>query len=620
MGSAIEENTTFDVTFFDKNADGIDDRMDHLVAKGEDVAVIMMFSTATSDKHVNEIIELGLEVTHVYKYIDAIRIDNVPSEKLRGLTSVSDLKLVEWQVPVYPMLDTAIKAVKVRDSDEYSPVVWDKELYGEGINVAVLDTGVDNEHETFGDYADQGVRRFIAGMNCDGGCPTDENGNYQFTTDEDSNEDPDDFDGHGTHVASTVLGMGGDDDEDGDGEIDFIGVAPAARLIDMKVMADWGSGSAADINEAIEACIENVNTDWENDGEKNNGVHIMSMSLGTTSDSDGTDSQSQLVNQANAAGIAVIIAMGNDGDEEVPSPAAADWSIAVGAIDNNDNVNRNDDDLASYSNYGPRQDDGDNDRWDELKPSVVAPGSNIRAAAGHANFFGDSNAQGWSTLSGTSMATPIVAGLAALLLEADGSLKPTSTTNGVRDRLQDFSEAWDGEHDGSPSEPNESDKYNYYYGYGYIDGYEIVDINQPDAVVTEITSTPETPLEGDTVTITVDIENQGNVDIESASIKLTSDGSEILSQESLDTISVDSSITWTFEWTPEEGEYDLEVEVYDVSPSESDTSSNKLEKTLSLIEIGISRFHAKHDCFNIFRFKFFFTGAISTSTSKCSAM
>ena len=106
-GSAIEENTTFDVTFFDKNADGIDDRMNHLVAKGEDVAVIMMFSTATSDKHVNEIRELGLEVTHVYKYIDAIRIDNVPPEKLRDLTSVSDLKLVEWQVPVYPMLDTA---------------------------------------------------------------------------------------------------------------------------------------------------------------------------------------------------------------------------------------------------------------------------------------------------------------------------------------------------------------------------------------------------------------------------------------------------------------------------------------------------------------------------------
>ena len=582
MSSTAEEKPEFDITFFDKNADGIDDRMDHLILDGGNVAVILTFSTKTTDKHVEEIRNLGLEVTHIYKYIDAIRIDYVPAKKVSELTLISDLKLVEWQAPVYPMLDTAVKAVKVRESSVYNPVVWDKGLYGEGINVAVLDTGVDNEHETFDVFEDQGVRRFIAGMNCDGGCPTDGDGNYQFTTEEDSNEDPDDFDGHGTHVASTVLGMGGDDDEDGDGEPDFIGVAPGARLIDMKVMADWGSGSAADINEAIEACIENVNTDWENDGEKNNGVHIMSMSLGTTSDSDGTDSQSQLVNQANAAGIAVIIAMGNDGDEEVPSPAAADWSIAVGAIDNNENIDRNDDDLASYSNYGPRQSDNDDDRWDELKPSVVAPGSDIRAAAGHANFFGDSNAQGWSTLSGTSMATPIVAGLAALLLEADGSLKPTSNTNGVRDRLQDFSEAWNGEHDGSPSEPDESDKYNYYYGYGYIDGYEIVDINQPNAVVTEMTSTPETPLEGDTVTLTVEIENQGNVDIDSASIKLIVDGEETLDEDTLNSISTDSSTTWTYEWEPEEGDYTLEVEVYDVSPSESDTSANKLEKSISV--------------------------------------
>ncbi|MDC0243507.1 S8 family serine peptidase [Marine Group III euryarchaeote] len=583
MSSIAEERPNFEVTFFDKNADGIDDRMDHLILNGEDVAVILMFTTTTTSKHIDEITDLGIEVTHVYKYIDAIRIDSVPAENVDELTLITDLKLVEWQAPVYPMLDTAVKAVKVRESSEYNPVVWDKGLYGEGINVAVLDTGVDNEHETFDVFEGQNVRRFIAGMNCDGGCPTDGDGNYQFTTEENSNEDPDDFDGHGTHVASTVLGMGGDDDEDGDGEIDFIGVAPGARLIDMKVMADWGSGSAADINEAIEACIENINTDWENDGEKNNGVHIMSMSLGTTSDSDGTDSQSQLVNQANAAGIAVIIAMGNDGDEEVPSPAAADWSIAVGSMDNMDNINRNDDDLASYSNYGPRQSDGDNDRWDELKPSVVAPGSDIRAAAGHSNLFGDSNAQGWSTKSGTSMATPIVAGLAALLLEADGSLKPTSTTNGVRDRLQDFSEAWDTDgYDGSPSEPEEDDKYNYYYGYGYIDGYEIVDINQPDAVVAEMTSTPETPLEGDTVTITVEIENQGNVDIDSASIKLILDGDETLDEDSLNSISTDSSTTWTYEWEPEEGDYILEVEVYDVSPSESDTSANKLDKTISV--------------------------------------
>ena len=210
MSSIAEEKPTFEVTFFDRNADGIDDRMDHLILDGKDVAVILMLSTKPSDEHVDEINNLDLDVTHIYKYIDAIRIDSVPAKKVSKLTLISDLKLVEWQAPVYPFLDTAVKAIKVRESSEYNPVVWDKGLYGEGINVAVLDTGVDNEHETFDVFEDQGVRRFIAGMNCDGGCPTDGDGKYQFTTEEDSNEDPDDFDGHGTHVASTVLGMGGD--------------------------------------------------------------------------------------------------------------------------------------------------------------------------------------------------------------------------------------------------------------------------------------------------------------------------------------------------------------------------------------------------------------------------
>ena len=116
MSSIAEEKPTFEVTFFDKNADGIDDRMNHLVLNGNDVAVILMFTTATTTNHVNEINSLGLEITHIYKYIDAIRIDHVPASKVSELTLISDLKLVEWQAPVYPMLDTAVKAIKVRES------------------------------------------------------------------------------------------------------------------------------------------------------------------------------------------------------------------------------------------------------------------------------------------------------------------------------------------------------------------------------------------------------------------------------------------------------------------------------------------------------------------------
>ena len=590
MVSIAEEEPKFDSTFFDLNANGLDDRIEPLINIQEEIDVILMFTERPTQLHHTEINNIEIEVTHVYKYINAIRLDDVPSNKIFELTKISNLKIVEWQAPVHTFLDTAASAIKVRESSEYSPVVWDNNIYGEGINVAVLDTGVDNEHETFDVFEDQGVRRFIAGMNCDGGCPTDDDGNYQFTTEEDSSEDPDDFDGHGTHVASTVLGMGGDTGEDGDGDDngdgiqDYLGIAPAARLIDMKVMADWGSGSSADINEAIEACIENVNTDWENDGEKNNGIHVMSMSLGTTSGSDGSDSQSLLVNQANAAGIVVVIAMGNDGEEEVPSPASADWSVAVGAMDNMNNINRNDDDLASYSNYGPRDDDGDSDRWDELKPSIVAPGSDITAAQGHSNFFGESSASGWTAKSGTSMATPIVSGLVALLLEADISLRPTSNSNPARDRLQEYSEAWDGEHDGSASEPDESEKYNYYYGNGYIDGYEIVDINQPDAVITEISTAPEEPVEGDTVTISIKIKNEGNMDIDSSAIKLFVDQNEIEDDNSLGTINVGSNTIWTYDWTPNEGEYELQAEVYDVNPSEGNTDNNLFDTTVSVSE------------------------------------
>ena len=64
---------------------------------------------------------------------------------------------------------------------------------------------------------------------------------------------------------------------------------------------------------------------------------------------------------------------------ECPLPASADHAIAVGAIDDKDSTDRSDDDIAGYSNWGPRDDDGDDDEWDELKPTVTAPGSGIMA-------------------------------------------------------------------------------------------------------------------------------------------------------------------------------------------------------------------------------------------------
>ena len=144
-----------------------------------------------------------------------------------------------------------------------------------------------------------------------------------------------------------------------------------------------------------------------------------------------------------------IAAIGNDGSNRVTSVGAADASITVGAIDDKNTIQRNDDDIADYSNSGPRVDDNDENKWDELKPDVVAPGSGITSAQ-HATSSSTIPGQDESTLAddgyvamdGTSMSTPAVAGLAAIILQIDDDLEPQE----VKDLLRNNSEVR-----GSPS-------------------------------------------------------------------------------------------------------------------------------------------------------------------------
>ena len=139
LTTVAENEPVFEKGYFDKNGDGIDDRMDFFIENNEDLSVIVILHTKPAKIHIDQIEDFGLEISHIYKYIHAIRIDEVPADKIDDLTKIRDLKIIEWQAPVYKFLDTAVRAIKVQGSDEYSPVVWDKGLYGEGINVAVLD-------------------------------------------------------------------------------------------------------------------------------------------------------------------------------------------------------------------------------------------------------------------------------------------------------------------------------------------------------------------------------------------------------------------------------------------------------------------------------------------------
>ncbi len=195
-------------------------------------------------------------------------------------------------------------------------------------------------------------------------------------------EGSDDQNGHGTHVASTISCV----------DKVYEGVAPDALIVNLKALNRQGTGYASDIMAAIEEAIV----------EK---VDVISMSLGgEVSSCDGHDAFSEEVTNAVNAGIPVVVAAGNSGPKSgtINAPGCAEAPITVAACSDAGTI-------ASFSSRGPTADG-------RSKPDICAPGVNITAA--------DGLTEGFITFSGTSMATPHVAGIIALLKEAKPGLTP----------------------------------------------------------------------------------------------------------------------------------------------------------------------------------------------------
>ncbi|MGW9025479.1 S8 family peptidase [Streptomyces sp. NPDC055722] len=254
-----------------------------------------------------------------------------------------------------------------------APEVWHGGNTGQDVDVAVLDTGVDDGHpDLVGQVAE--ATSFVPDQDPGGG-----GGPQGQPT---ANTDTVDRQGHGTHVASTIAGTGA---ASGGKEK---GVAPGVRLHVGKVLNDSGEGQESWILAGMEWAARTAH------------AKIISMSLGG-SPSDGSDPLSQAVNQLSAeTGALFTIAAGNSGpgSKTVAAPGAADAALTVGAVDGNDQ-------LADFSSRGPRWSDS------MVKPEITAPGVDILAARSrYAGGSGD-----YITMSGTSMATPHVAGAAALL-------------------------------------------------------------------------------------------------------------------------------------------------------------------------------------------------------------
>ncbi|MFD3570283.1 S8 family serine peptidase [Streptomyces sp. NPDC058667] len=241
-----------------------------------------------------------------------------------------------------------------------APQAWAAGYDGKGVKVAVLDTGIDVDHPDVADLID-GTASFVPG------------------------EGVTDVNGHGTHVAGTIVGSGA-----ASGGANK-GVAPGADLIVGKVLGGAeGSGQNSWVMAGMQWAAES-------------GADVVNMSLGDSYPTDGSDPMSQMVDALSARyGTLFVTAAGNAGPESISAPGAAASALTVAATDKRDR-------LASFSSTGPLAVSGG------MKPDIAAPGVDITAA--RSQDMTDGGEGLYRTLSGTSMATPHVAGAAAILAQ-----------------------------------------------------------------------------------------------------------------------------------------------------------------------------------------------------------
>lgn len=397
----------------DKNKNKIDDVLE---AKEGLSDIIIRFddSSSSSAKASSLTKDHGFKKVETFQTFNWVGIPGVTKEKIHELSKRSDIELIEFSPIFNVTLDTAAKSARAKASPLYSPhTAQDLGLTGAGVNICIIDTGVDDTiHESL-------VGKFVAG--------------YNAISDTVSNPDDDHF--HGTHVAGIALGTGGPSKT-------YRGTAPGAGLVDVKVLNSGGSGWAWDIIQGIDWCKANKNA---------YNIKIMSISLGGGYGS-GTDATSVAVNSAVDAGIVVVVAAGNAGPNynTINSPGTADKAITVGNVYDFNTIDPSDDTVSSSSSRGVRPSDGDSNLLDELKPDVSAPGTSIISAQFN-------SASGYWSLSGTSMATPLVAGIVALLLEYDSTLTPAQVKTWLINTAQDKNGTYN---------PTLSSKYDRDYGWG----------------------------------------------------------------------------------------------------------------------------------------------------------
>jgi serine protease AprX len=341
---------------------------------------------------------LGGTVNQVFSLINAVAGTMVASQ-VTALSNQPNVSYISPDRSLLASLDYSAAGVN-------APVAWSSGWDGTGIGVAVIDSGIYSHPDLL---SAQGQSRVVYRKSFIGGAQND------------------DF-GHGTHVAGIIAGTGAASNVPGSSHV-LRGIAPNANLLDLRVLDQNGSSTDSAVIAAIQAAVTLKNA---------YNVRVINLSLGRPIyESCAIDPLCEAAEAAWSDGIVVVAAAGNlgrNGYSTVLSPGNSPHAITVGAMKTLETYTPSDDQIASYSSKGPTYIDM------TVKPDVVAPGNLVvsllapgstLATAFPENVVGPSyysstsaGAPQYMRLSGTSMATPVVSGTVALMLQKDPWLAP----------------------------------------------------------------------------------------------------------------------------------------------------------------------------------------------------
>jgi|ETNmetMinimDraft_26_1059896.scaffolds.fasta_scaffold13471_2 subtilisin family serine protease len=441
---------------WDIDGNRISDLLEKELSISENSNAILIFNRDITNNDKTVIKKNALEIRSYMPDLDMIEVAGVTDRNVKWLSHLEGVESVWHRGNTLLNGDVQTPNVKARESVEYSPnTAWELGYQGKGVNIAIMDTGIDNNHPSLSG-------KWVGGA--------DMSKPESFLTPRDGSFDADDPQGHGTTCSGIATGTGAPEGK-------YMGAAPAAKLVDLRIGTVVGYAPGEVFQDFYDAslqgaqwALEHKDDAWDGVDEDNHGIDIVSLSWGVDVGypSPGTDPYSISLNKLVDAGVHVVAAAGNEGPDNngFHGMGAADKIITVGATDDGNTINRTDDIIAYYSSRGPRTDDGDDYGTDELKPDLSASGTGIIQCQFSSNPLDDASGNGYGNRgSGTSYACPSVVGVVALMLEANPELEPALTKEILRATAERTGEA---------SAPDIDPFWNRDFGWGIVDAYRAV--------------------------------------------------------------------------------------------------------------------------------------------------